>query len=70
MIRMKNILAILGIILVFSLFLTGCNKQEETNKTDEVEGVADNLSDLDALEKELDNSDLEEFEQDLENFDW
>lgn len=69
----RKITTILVILLIFSLFLTGCMKKvtEEQGTTEELgDDVSGDLSDLDALEEDLDTSDLEQFEQELEDFDW
>ena len=65
-------MTILAIGLIFSLFLTGCNKQVEEveEETNNLEDVSENLSNLESLEDNLDSSDVEQFEEDLNNFDW
>ncbi len=68
---MKKIITFVLITLVMVLFLTSCSKKTAEEKNTELsEEVSDNLSDLDSLENDLNSSDLEQFEHELENFDW
>lgn len=67
-------LAIFMALLVLALAITGCQRTITEEIKDNVntldKAVTDDLSDLDSLQNELDNSDIEQFEQDLNNFDW
>jgi len=71
---MGKLTAILLIISILSL--TGCmlmqteEKLPETSTQADVYDVEDHIDDIDALEKELDLSELDEIEQDLNALNW
>jgi len=67
---MKKTMAILGTTLIFLLFLTACIQKQAEESQEIGDDVTEEFTDLDSLEEDLDISDLEEFEKEIENFDW
>lgn len=79
MIGMKNtIFAIIALLLISSLVITGCGKktevpeipQELPSEEGAEETTTDDLSELENLDKDLDMGELEGVEKDLEGLDW
>ena len=65
---MKIIFAIMLIIVLAAAF-TGCQKAVTTTETAKT-GVSADISDVDALNEDLDTSDLDGVDKDLDSLTW
>lgn len=73
--KMNKVFAVLALLLIASLLIQGCAKEEAPEgptegTAEETAGVDEDFSELDNLEEELSMDELEDLDKELEELNW